>query len=483
MFKKIKQLAGDSLIYGISSIITRFISIFLIPIYTKIFQPSDYGIINLVTTTFVLMGIFVVMGLDNSAALWYWDKEDEIERERTFSSWFWFQITVATCVGVVIIISSKLVSRLILNETGHNDLFIIAGLNLPLTTFSLVFNTWLRVKRKPVSAVAYSLFSSLLTIGLSIYLVIYLRMGLRGVFLSQLISNSACALVVIFQLRGLLKIRFFNLTRLGEMLKYAIPLIPATISFWLLNSAGSFFISHYASKTEVGLFQIGSSIAAVCNMVFWAFLQAWSPFAMSIHKHGDAKDIYATVFDLYCAMGGALVLFIFLFAPEILHVLTTKAYYQAALVAGLLSLNIFIANISQITCIGSSLAKTNMPYAIGVIISAVISVILYVVLIPLWGKEGAAISTLAGSAFLSCYVTFRAQKLYFVPYHISKNIKLVLSLFVLMMLSFFIKTYSEIAAMLLKSVLFLLFLAFIFLANRNIIINLLRKLKLQVKPI
>ena len=59
MLKHLKQLAGDSLIYGLSGVVSKMIGIFLVPVYTRLFFPADYGIINLINTTFFLIGIKV----------------------------------------------------------------------------------------------------------------------------------------------------------------------------------------------------------------------------------------------------------------------------------------------------------------------------------------------------------------------------------------------------------------------------------------
>lgn len=477
MFKKIKGLAGDSLIYGLSGVLTRFISVFLIPIYTRIFAPSDYGVINLVNSTFLLIGILVVVGLDNAAATWYWQKEDDAERASTFSSWFWMQFSLSVLVLLAVLAVSSFLSKAILDDARFYDLFILSALSLPFTAFTLAYTTWLRVKRKPLATVAFSLTKSLLSIGFSVYFVVYLRIGLVGVFLALLIANILSAMVALYVMRKVFDFRHFALDRAKEMLRFSIPLIPATICFWLLNSAGGYFISQYASKADVGLYQIGSSIAAVCNIVFWAFLQAWSPFAMSIHKQQDAPNIYAMVFDLYCALGGAIVLFIFLFSPEILMLLTTEAYYNAALVAGILSVNIFIFNISQVTSIGCAIVRTNMPYAVGVAIASIFTVGLYFVLIPVLGKEGAAISTLIGSLILSGYVTYKAQLLYFIPYRLKKNAFLILLMMLLALTSIVWPGSGILSNIMYKAILLSLFLAFVFYVNKDTVLKLVEKLK------
>ena len=66
----LKKLGSESLVYGLSGMLTRFISVFLTPIYTGIFAPADYGTASLVIVLSALLGVVLVLSLDNSMARW-----------------------------------------------------------------------------------------------------------------------------------------------------------------------------------------------------------------------------------------------------------------------------------------------------------------------------------------------------------------------------------------------------------------------------
>lgn len=110
MIKYLKQITGDSLIYGISGVVSKMIGIFLVPIYTRLFLPKDYGIINLVNTTFILLTILIVCGLDSSFARWFYDSEDETERKRSFAAYMWFQLFLSIIIAAIIILLSPSIS-------------------------------------------------------------------------------------------------------------------------------------------------------------------------------------------------------------------------------------------------------------------------------------------------------------------------------------------------------------------------------------
>src|SRR5688572_22712186 len=112
---KLKSLAKDSVIYGISGIVSKMIAVLLVPLYTRIFTPSDYGVINIINTTFLLVGMLAACSLDNSAGRWYYDTQDEVDRKRTFASWFWFQFAVSGGLALMLILITPLIFTYILH--------------------------------------------------------------------------------------------------------------------------------------------------------------------------------------------------------------------------------------------------------------------------------------------------------------------------------------------------------------------------------
>ncbi len=420
MHKYVKELVGGSFIYGLSGMISSVIALFLVPIYTRVFTPSDYGVLNLVNVTYFLLTIFVIFGLDNSAELWYWEKTEEVERKKTFASWAYFLLSFSIAAAGVIWLFSKQISTLLFADARYYHLLNLMSVALVFTSLQRITNTWFRVRKKPFWAMSYALVASLTTIGLSILLVVKLDFGLSGVFWAQIGSSLVCFILSILLMYRWLLPRNFDFSRLREMLKFAVPLVPAAVSFWLMNSAGSYFIQHYTTSREVGLYQLGISLASVTGLATGAFLQVWTPFAFSISKEEHHRQTYADVFLLYVCWSGFAVLGVFLFAPEVLMILAPASFGGAAFVAGLISLNIIILGLPQIVAMGCALVKTNMPYSQAVIAGSIISVVLFTIIIPVAGKEGAVLATIVGNVFVFLYVYYKAQKLYFIPYNLPK---------------------------------------------------------------
>jgi O-antigen/teichoic acid export membrane protein len=412
----LKQLASESIVYGISGALSKFLYFFLVPVYTRIFMPEDYGVMSLVSNGMSLVAIIVTMGLDSAAARWFFDTEDTDERKKTFSSWAWCNLLLAFIFALVIgVMSEPLGSALA--ARGDAPLYLrLSSISLTLGVLGTVVNNWLRLQRRPWATMWFSLGTNLLTICATIVLVVVLRTGLKGVYLAQVITAAVSTLIAALLLRDWINPLRFSCARLREMAVFSVPLIPAGLSFWIVNLSGIYFIRGFASTADVGLFQVGTSFASAVALITAAFQQAWGPFALSIHRQEGAQKVYADVLIAYMLITCFACTLLSLFAPEILRLVTTKAYLGAGRVIGILSFNYLVIGLGYIAVIGATIARTSTPYGSAVVVASVITIGLNWGLVPLWGKEGAALSTLFAQSLVPLYVFYRSQKLYPIPY-------------------------------------------------------------------
>ena len=467
MLKQLKQLGSDSLIYGLSGIITRMIGIFLIPIYTRLFVPKDYGVINLINTTFFLLGLLVVCALDTATGRWFYDSKETEDHKKTFGTWIWFQFTLSVIIAIIIIILSPYLVNKFFKEDGKPIYFILPAITLVTNMLPAIISNWYRVHRRPVATVIFSVSQTIVTIGLSVLFVIILRWHITGVFAALAISSLVFSLVALQQMLGWLNIKYFSIARLKPMLKYALPFIPAAIAYWLINSTDSYFLAFFKNKAEVGLFGIGASLAAGMALFTGAFQQAWGPFAFSIMNDDNAKEVYANVFLLFGYVMGLLAALLMLFAPEVLMLLTAPAYYEAAWVAGILGYNLVLIGFTYIASIGISIAKVTAPYGYAMLFATILTIILDMLLIPKFGKEGSAIATVAAQLIVPAYLFYKGQKVYFIPYKYAEVLMAIAAMAFVVVIVRFVSFNSlsfQVAAKVITS---LLLLGFVIVANKE----------------
>lgn len=411
-----RQLISESAVYGLAGTITRFLGVFLIPVYTRIFTPEDYGVLSLVSSTMIVVSIFVALALDNSAARWYWDTDGTDHRKSTIASWAWCQLTVSTAFAIVILIAADWVGNFVVARPDAGSYFRLAALTLPLSVLGSIVVSWLRFRRQPWATVAYMLSTNLLTLLLTIFFVVYMRWGLSGVYWGQIVSLLCGSVISLFLLGDWVSLRYFRWKRLREMLRFAFPLIPAALAFWIVNFSDRYFVQIYTSTEEVGLYQVGSSIAAFVALVTGAFQLAWGPFAMSIHKREDARQVYANVFLAYLWLTSLMCTMLTLFAPYAIKLLATQRYMGAATVVSYLSFSYAMIGLGYIAAIGPAIARTSGPTGIAVAMAAGLNILLNFLLVPRIGKTGSALATLTAQTVSPILLFYFAQRLYPIPY-------------------------------------------------------------------
>jgi O-antigen/teichoic acid export membrane protein len=413
-----KKILGDSFVYGLSGIITSFIGVFLIPLYTKVFLPSDYGIIALMGSMQSIVTIFIIFGMDNSFSVWYWDKPTDAGRNTAVSNWFFFSLALGLGIALLLGCSAYFIASFILGDGRLYPIVILFAINIFLASTQKLLNLWFRVRRQPWHAVGFNLFVSLLTVALNIWFVLIERKGIPGIYYSACISSLMALAITVVLLRKNIAARFFNYTELRSMLKFSLPLVPTGLIFWVMGAASPYFINFLMNdKAEIGLYQIGSTAAGLLGLGTFAFFQAFTAYALSISKEENAKNIYAKILEYYVYIGMACALLLGFLAKFILHVFTNEKYISAYIVIGILAFNVIISGAIQLVSIANLLPKDNKPIARSAVFSVMITVAGYFTLIPLLGKEGAAIAVAAGNLASTIYITIRAQRLYFVPYN------------------------------------------------------------------
>jgi O-antigen/teichoic acid export membrane protein len=439
----IKWLLNDSIIYGLSGVISTFISIFLIPLYTRVFEPADYGVISIMTTTSAFLTILLIFSLDNSAAVWFWDNSNSEDRKKTFNSWIGFLAMAGGVIAILLSVLSRPLSILFFETTDYAVLFILLAINLLFAGFQKVVNIWCRMLQQPVRAMLFSIALLLVTVGLNIYFILYLRIGVSGVFYSQLIASVAGALLMIIMFRQWIQLSSFSKQRVREMIRFSAPLVPATILYWLMNTASVYFLKAYVKdNAEIGLYQVGASVANILSLITWAFFQAWTPFALSVTKQENAGRIYSFIFELYCVAGFFIALSLMLTSADILLIFTHSGYLGAATVLGLLAINVVLVGMPNILAIANNLVKKNNSYAVAIAIGSVVTVLLFMVLIPRFGKEGAALSMIAGNLVIPVFLGYKAQKLYYIPYNFLRIALVVALLFIVFYIAGYYVKYS-----------------------------------------
>ena len=402
--RSIRQLIGESAVYGVSGVLGRLIAFFLIPVYTRVFTPADLGTIALIDVTITLATMLTVLGLDSASARWFYDSPQDEGRRETIASSFWCQLFASALAAGLLAVFAAPISRALCGTDGHAGLVRLAAGVMPLGVAVRACGGWFRYRRKAPAAATFVIFRSLATVGLVILFVVVWHRGLPGLYVARFWAAGLAAVASILILGPWIDPRRVRWSRLVEMLAFGLPMIPAAIGAWVMTSADRFVLRIYWPQETVGLYDLAAKVASGVALAIVAFQQAWGPFAYSILDQAQARRVYARVWDVYAFFGCWLAAAVGLFAPLLLRVMATEKFYAADSCVAILGFVHLFIGARYIAALGSGIAKRSAPVAVAVAIGAGVNLLLNFLLVPHWGREGAALGTAAAAGASVVYL-------------------------------------------------------------------------------
>ncbi|MBE2230660.1 MAG: oligosaccharide flippase family protein [Chitinophagaceae bacterium] len=413
---RIKQLFGETIVYGVSSVLTRFLNLLLLPLYTNILTPDEYGVLNILNTTFSLLWLISVLALDSASFVFFHDYDEEEKRKRIFSSWFWIQFLTGLLLCMPVFFASGPLSELFFGEDTFRTEFRLISLLIMFNLLPSIIWNWLRSKRKVKATAIFTIIQSVIIIGCNVWFILGLKLGIKGFFYAQLVSGFIMSIAAIIMLGDWISTKYFDKFLLKRMLLFSLPLVPTAVASWGLNSTGGYFIQARLGAAEVGLYQTGITLSGILAFVTTSFTQAWGPFAMSVKDQADSTTFYARMFIVYISVIGVMAAGVLIFSRDILHIITSSEYEAADWVAGLLSFNALLIGLNYIASIGLNIVKNMKPFAIVSILGSFFNLILFYYGALLFGKEGCAVASLISNTGISVFIFRAAQKKFPIPF-------------------------------------------------------------------
>jgi O-antigen/teichoic acid export membrane protein len=411
-------LARQTLAYGLSGLLVPLVGMITLPVFARVFTRSEYGLLELGTTTLTVAVAITDAGLTAAALRSFYDYtgEQEPERRSVMHTGFLATSAVALAVALLLIGLRGELSRWLFDEPGQETLLIlIAGSVLALNTWRYVGEV-MRVSFQAFSYLAMSAIAATVTTALGVTGVLALDWRVDGVFVGALAGNAIAAAYGVIAVRRWLAGRFSR-PELRSMLAYGLPLVPAALSAWALALVDRIILSRLGSLAEVGEYAVANRLAQLLVIGMTAFLFALSPFLLSTYSEDPEQEKAARGRTLtYLTFILALVgLTLTLFAKEIFEVVAPK-FDDAYLTVGPLALGTALYGIATVLTTGLAIVRKTVHLAGLAVGAAVLNIALNFALIPPFGIVGAGLATAAGYGALAFSYYWLAQRLYPTPY-------------------------------------------------------------------
>ncbi len=431
VFKQVFSLSRDSIIYGLSTVLSQFIGFLLVPVYTRRLGTEGYGVIELLNTTSAVLGITLGMGVATAMLRFYAGREDEEGKRRVASTAVLFLMATSLAALILLEIFAGPISSLVLRDPGRDrsqdpyffrilfvSLFFNQGINTVLTVY--------RARGTPVRYAAASIAQFVMAVSLNIVFVLVLHKGVLGVLYSELIT---CGILYTLLMGSLLRRVGVRISRqkLRAMLAYGVPLIPSGLAGWMLVMADRWILTGLMGIGPAGVYSLGFKFGMVIQGILVGPMQlAWLPFLFSTALKPRAGETYTRVFTYFLAVALFAAVALSALGEELVLVMATSPFHSARNVIPLVALSYVLYGCYFQMAAGIYIEGKTVNTALLTISGAVVKVALSYVLIPPLGIMGAGVATLIGYAVLPVGAYFISQRYYPIKYEWGRVVKLVL---------------------------------------------------------
>lgn len=434
---QLKSILKHGGIYGLGRILSRAVGFLMIPVYTRYLTPVDYGVIELIDLFLTVLGLMVANGINSSIFKFYYHYDDEKQKHQVVST----ALLTVTAIGLVLagggLLLSGSVSRLLFSS-GDYSLFVqLAFLTFFFNLMGDMPMGYLRARQKSVLYSAVSLGRLGFEVTMNIVLVVVMQMGLKGVMITQLVSSvifSTFLAAVTFRETG------FGLSREKalKMLRFGLPLIPSNIGMFIINNGDRFFLKHFGTLEDVGVYSLGYKFGyMVSYLALQPFMLIWDAKMYEIAKLPGAERTYGRIFTylvlIMCFAGLAMSLFI----RPVVHLMTAPAFWAAAEIVPLIVLAYVFQAFYYFFQVGLYLKGRTEQVGGIILATGAATVVLYYFLIRSHFVMGAAIATVLSFLILSTLMLLVSQRAFRVEYEwgrVSRAAGIALGLYLLHLL-------------------------------------------------
>jgi O-antigen/teichoic acid export membrane protein len=410
----LRKFIRNSAIYSGSRFATQGISIFLVPFYTRVFTPGDYGVIDLLYIFTSIVTLVLPLQVTQAVARFYSDTEDPSESRTIASSALYFTVAVLLLFVLVAETIPVEISTALLGDAQYAFLIRVVGISIFFSGTFYFTQNQLKWMQKPVENSVAAILFSLVTIGLSVLFVLILDYGVLGVLLGQIGGGLLGTLLGLYYSRASYHLRF-DFKCLKSMLHFSLPLVPASFFILGITIISRLLIKNLMTLDDLGLFAIGFRVASIATIIMIGVRSSLTPMIYASYRNTETPEQIERAFRAILLLAMSVTTAVSLFGREILIVLTTPDYYPASQVIPYLVAAGFLVNL--LVFVPGLRIQKETRFLLWIHFAAFIFALgANILLISLFGIVGAAVATLLTSTCLFVVIAWYSQRRYYIPY-------------------------------------------------------------------
>lgn len=432
----LRALAGQTAAYGLSTIIGRTLNYLLVPLYTRLFLPAEYGVVTDLYALVAFLNVVYSYGMETA----YFRRANEKD-DSAYGTAFW-SLTASSLVFTLLLILGANPIAAALRYPEHAEYVVWFALILGLDALAVIPFARLRQQQKALRFASLKLINIGLNVGLNLFFLLLLphwaeskqfawlvdalyqpALGVGYIFISNLLANGLTLLLLLPtfpRFRGQFDPQLWR-----EMFVYGLPLLPAGLA-GMVNETFDRILLKYLLPGSVAenLYQVGIygavyKLAMLMSLFTQAFRTGAEPFFFQQAKQLGAQQLYARIMNYFVLTGGLILVGVVLFM-DIVKAFIGEAYHEGLGVVPILLLANLMLGIYYNQSVWYKLADKTRYGMWFSLFGALLTIGLNLLLIPTFGYYGSAWATLAVYTAMVVMSYVYGQQHYPVPYALGR---------------------------------------------------------------
>lgn len=459
----LKSLAKETAIYGVSSIVGRFLNYLLVPVYTIALPASSggYGVVTNIYAWVALMLVLLTCGMETG--FFRFANKGQDDPMRVYST-----TLLGVSIGSVVFVALGLLFLEPIAgwlEYGEHPWYI--GMMMIVVAMDAIQSipfAYLRYKKRPIKFAALKLLFIFLNIALNLFYYVVLKGNDVGyAFLFNLVCTSVVMLCMIPELRGFTYVLDREL--LKRMLRYSLPLVILGVA-GILNQVADKIIFPFVypdeaeATVQLGIYGAASKIAMIMAMFTQAFRFAYEPFVFGKSKEKDSREMYAQAMKFFIIFTLLAFLAVMFYLDILRHIIGRDYWDGLRVVPIVMAAEIFMGIYFNLSFWYKLIDETRWG-AYFSLTGCTILILMNIFLIPKYGYIACAWAGFTGYGVAMLLSYFVGQKKYPIQYDLKAIGMYVLLAAVLYLAAEYVPIDNIYLRMAYRTVLLILFIAYV----------------------
>lgn len=398
------NLIKETAWFAIGNFGSKILSLLLVPLYTNILSTNEYGTVDIVSTTISLAIPLLTFSLQDAA--FRYAMENGVRKESVISDC----LLVTTASPIILLLLFPIINCILPVLTVYWWYFFAIYI---FNSISSVLSCYLKgIGKSNVFAIQGIIYTLVFSMA-NVLLLLFVNLGVEGYLISLLLAHifSCIYMIAAGKIKKDISLNYMDIPLLKEMLRYSLPLIPASVAWWIMTSIDRYMLLYMCGAEANGLYSVAHKFPTVISVVMTFFVNAWQITAVRNKDDVDIGEFTSVIFERLFCVGLGMAYVMILISKILGHLFFAKDFFAAWTMTPLLTVSTIFSTLSLFLGAQFTASKRSDLHLKSNIISMLANVIFNYILITKMGIDGAAYGTMISYFIVLVYRMVKIQGL------------------------------------------------------------------------